>query len=211
VMLAVSDTGIGMDTATQSRIFEPFFTTKPQGKGTGLGLATVYGVIKQNRGHVAVYSELGKGTAFKIYWPKAANKPAHTQTLKYEGGPPKGSEAILLVEDDDQVRAFAARMLAYLGYSVIEARDGLDALEKSHNAATRIDLLVTDVIMPKMGGPELATRLTSANPHLKVLYASGYTANAIVHHGVLDKDVNFLPKPYSLHELAGKVRSALDL
>ena len=210
VLLAVSDTGTGMVSAVQARIFEPFFTTKPQGKGTGLGLATVYGVIKQNRGHIAVYSELGKGTTFKVYWPKATREDTQAPTARLEEGLPKGDETILLVEDEDQVRAFASKMLAYLGYTVVEARDGMDALEKSRSASAQIDLLVTDVVMPKLGGPDLARQLTAASPQLKVLYVSGYTSNAIGHQGVLDKDVNFLAKPYSLQELARLVRTVLD-
>jgi two-component system, cell cycle sensor histidine kinase and response regulator CckA len=210
VMLGVSDTGTGMDEATKAQIFEPFFTTKAKGKGTGLGLATVYGVVKQNGGHIAVYSELGKGTTFKVYWPRALGALSGQPTGRTTGTLPGGNETILVVEDEDQLRKFAVKMLRHLGYKVIEASNGMDALEQVKKTVGVIDLLVTDVIMPKLGGHELAHRLVAELPHLKVLYTSGYTANAIVHQGVIEKGINFLAKPYTLPALAGQVRTILD-
>ena len=208
VMIAVTDNGIGMDAATMSRIFEPFFTTKEKGKGTGLGLVTVYGVMRQNRGNVAVYSELGRGTTFKIYWPEAAGRRAEKAAARPNDELPRGTETVLVVEDEDQVRQFATGVLSSLGYRVIEARDGVDALGKAVGA--NIQALVTDVVMPKLGGKDLALKLSAANPKLKVIYTSGYTADAIVHQGVLEKGVNFLAKPYSPRDLAQRLRATLD-
>jgi two-component system, cell cycle sensor histidine kinase and response regulator CckA len=210
VMLGVSDTGTGMDERTRAQIFEPFFTTKPQGKGTGLGLATVYGIVKQNGGHIAVYSELGKGTTFKVYWPRTSGVRTDQPTSRITGELPGGNETILVVEDEEQLRRFACRTLRHLGYNVIEASDGIDALERVKREPGRIDMLITDVVMPKLGGHELAQRLVVELPHLKVIYTSGYTANAIVHHGVIDEGINFLAKPYTLNALASQVRATLD-
>jgi two-component system, cell cycle sensor histidine kinase and response regulator CckA len=210
VMLGVSDTGTGMDEATKAQIFEPFFTTKPQGQGTGLGLATVYGIIKQNGGHIAVYSEPDKGTTFKVYWPRTEGAKSAPTTGRITGELPRGNETILVVEDEEQLRRFACRMLRHLGYTVIEASDGIDALERVKRESGRIDMLITDVIMPRLGGHELAQRLVAELPHLKVMYTSGYTANAIVHHGVIDEGINFLAKPYTVNALASQVREVLD-
>ncbi|MCC6575620.1 MAG: response regulator [Planctomycetes bacterium] len=208
VMLAVSDTGTGISPEVQAKIFEPFFTTKEKGKGTGLGLATVYGILKQNRAHVAVYSEVGKGTTFKIYWPQSASETIEPAKPAVGKGLPRGTEIVLLVEDEAQVRELAARVLSSLGYTVIQAEDGIDAQEKAKGA--RVDLVVTDVVMPRMGGKDLARALGPTHPGVRVIYASGYTANAIVHQGVLEEGVNFLPKPYTPQELAQKVRAVLD-
>ncbi|MCC6573379.1 MAG: response regulator [Planctomycetes bacterium] len=208
-MLAVSDTGAGMDAQTQQHLFEPFFTTKERGRGTGLGLATVYGVVKQNKGHIAVYSEPGKGTTFKVYWPRAIGVATHTAKHTKPGDEPRGTEKILLVEDDAQLRVFAATLLRNKGYTVIEAGDGIEALDK-FKAEPSVRLLVTDVIMPRLGGRDLAEQLTRQASSLKVLYASGYTANAIVHHGVLAEGINFLPKPYTPADLLKKVRDVLE-
>ena len=209
VMLAVSDTGVGMNEETRSHIFEPFFTTKEAGKGTGLGLATVYGIVKQSNGHVGVYSEPGQGTTFKIYLPRVA-QPADVlsqEAATIEGG---GSETVLLVEDDERVRALACEVLGEHGYTVLEARHGTDALDITQRYHGAIHLLLTDVVMPGMGGRELATRLRRDRPQMKILYTSGYTADAIAHHGVLDDGEAFLSKPILPRVLASKVRETLD-
>jgi len=210
VMLAVSDSGVGMDAATQARIFEPFFTTKEKGKGTGLGLATVYGIVKQSGGNIWLYSEPGRGTTFKIYLPRVdqplelpAPTPASRET-------PRGTETVLLVEDDEAVRTLARKMLASHGYTVLAAPSGADALELAASHAGPIHLLVTDVVLPGMSGRELAARFQSVRPGLKVLYTSGYTDEAIVHHGVLDPGIAFLQKPFTSGALARKVRETLD-
>ena len=210
VMLAVSDSGVGMDAATQARIFEPFFTTKEKGKGTGLGLATVYGIVKQSGGNIWLYSEPGRGTTFKIYLPRVdqplelpAPTPASRET-------PRGTETVLLVEDDEAVRTLARKMLASHGYTVLAAPSGADALELAASHAGPIHLLVTDVVLPGMSGRELATRFQSVRPGLKVLYTSGYTDDAVVHHGVLDPGIAFLQKPFTSGTLARKVRETLD-
>jgi len=209
VMLAVSDTGVGMDEETRSRIFEPFFTTKGPGKGTGLGLATVYGIVKQSNGNIGVYSEPGRGTTFKIYLPRAEEvvEAVAADTPPIEQG---GSETILLVEDNEMVRTLTCEILKEHGYTVLEARHGADALDITRRYHGPIHLLVTDVVMPEMGGRELASRLGPARPQMKVLYMSGYTADAIVHQGVLDKEVAFLPKPIRADMLVRKVREVLD-
>ncbi len=210
VMLAVSDTGIGMDKKTQEHIFEPFFTTKDVGKGTGLGLPTVYGIIKQNNGFIWVYSELGKGTIFKVYLPKVKGGAG----LEEKEQPPvielAGSETVLIVDDDDGLRDFAQEVLLIHGYRVLDAENGEDALRVSQAHEGQIDLMITDVVMPKMGGKELVERLQPLYPQMKVIYISGYTDNAIVHHGVLTSGLNFLEKPFSPESLAYKVREMLD-
>jgi CheY-like chemotaxis protein len=209
-MLAVSDTGIGMDAATQARIFEPFFTTKEQGRGTGLGLATVYGIVKQSGGHIWVYSEEGLGSAFKIYLPRAATDMA-SQLGKEGGGPvPTGQETILLVEDNPEVRDLARQVLVRQGYTVLEAAEGEEALRRAEEHAGPIHLLLTDVVMPGMTGKALAERLGGLRPDLKVLYMSGYTDETIAHHGVLEPGVAFLQKPFSSFNLALKVRQVLN-
>ncbi len=209
VMLAVSDTGSGMDRATRERIFEPFFTTKELGKGTGLGLSTVFGIVKQAGGSVFVYSEPGRGTSFKIYLPvteeqeRSARRSMPVVTTQ-------GSETILLVEDDDQLRRVAHRVLARSGYTVLEARSGPDALATAAEHAGAIHLLLTDVVMPLMAGPELARRLRAVRPETPALYMSGYTQNAIVHQQVLEPGVQLLQKPITPDSLLRRVREVLD-
>jgi CheY-like chemotaxis protein len=210
VMLTVSDTGCGMDAQTQSRIFEPFFTTKEQGKGTGLGLATVYGIVKQSGGYIWVYSEVGKGTTFKIYLPQAIEEANELQSHLQSVAVPKGAETVLLVEDDSQVSKFAAQVLGELGYSVIIASNGNEALEAASKAGREIKLVLTDVVMPEKGGKQLADELRLIKPNTKVLFMSGYTEDAIVHHGILNPGITFLHKPFTPGELARKVRQVLD-
>jgi len=185
VMLAASDTGIGMDKETQSRIFEPFFTTKGADKGTGLGLSTVYGIVKQNNGFIWVYSEPGQGSTFKVYLPKAKGDAASEKEEQHPVTAPGGSETVLIVEDEDSLRKLLQRTLQQHGYRILEAENGEDALRVSEAYVGSIDLLITDMVMPGMGGKETAERLQSLYPRMKVLYMSGYTDNSIEHHGVL--------------------------
>jgi len=209
VMLAVSDTGTGIEKSTLARIFEPFFTTKESGKGTGLGLSTVFGVVQQSGGSVWVYSEVGKGTTFKVYLPRV---DAAVETVG-ETVPPttlRGSETILLVEDDDQVRVVARGILQRSGYHVIEARNAGEALLHSEKHPTTIHLLLSDVVMPQMSGPELAKRLASARPDMRVLCMSGYTDDSIVRHGVLEAQIAYLQKPITPEALTTRVREVLD-
>ena len=209
VMLAVSDTGCGMDRTTQSRIFEPFFTTKEVGKGTGLGLSTVFGIVQQSGGNVWVYSELGHGTTFKVYFPLVSAEP----DLLRATVPPRtlrGTELVLLVEDEDQVRVIVRSVLERQGYRVLAARDGAEALAIADAHEGKIDLLLTDVVMPNMSGPELARLIAVSRPETKVVCMSGYTDDSIVRHGILASGVDFLQKPLTPVALAGKIREVLD-
>ena len=211
VMLAVTDNGCGMDAETQAHVFEPFFTTKEKGKGTGLGLATVYGVVKQSGGYVWVYSEPGRGTSFKIYLPRIAETavPAGREGKSEMGVPQRGSETILLVEDEKGVRELAREYLTSSGYTVIEAEDGHTALELAAMHVGPIHLLLTDVVMPGISGRELAERVGQIRPGIKIIYMSGYTDQAVVHHGILENDAILLQKPFTLMTLAGKLREML--
>jgi|GEM_PF-674696 len=209
VTLSVTDTGVGMDAETRAHIFEPFFTTKEVGKGTGLGLSTVYGIVKQSGGHISVYSELGKGTVFKIYFPEAAEGTPKNQTKSSRAVAP-GVETVLLVEDEDALRQLTHECLQSSGYTVLAARDGKEAMELATNYEDAIDLLLTDVIMPEMSGPQVADALLSSRPNLKLLYMSGYTDDLISHHGVLEPEIAFLEKPFNLDSLLLKVREVLD-
>ena len=211
VMLAITDTGIGMPEDVRMKIFEPFFTTKEQGKGTGLGLSTVYGIVKQSNGDIFVYSEKGRGTTFKIYLPRI--KEASTELEQAQVAPedlPKGKETILLVEDEDVVRKLTARMLEKQGYTVIQAEEGTKALELSKHHKGQIDMLVTDVVMPNMGGRALANHMMSESNDLKVLYISGYTDKTVHLQNIVDTDAEFLQKPYTLETLSYKIRSIFD-
>ena len=211
VMLAVSDNGCGMDQETQSHLFEPFFTTKEKGKGTGLGLSTVYGIVKQSGGNIWAYSELGRGTTFKIYLPMV------TQAVKEKYARPerrrisaRGAETILLVEDEKAVRMMIGKTLQSKGYAVLEAQHGQEALSICEDYSGPIHLMVTDVVMPLMSGKELAEQLAPQRPEMKVLYMSGYPDNSIVQHGVLEPGTEFLQKPFTLNTLEAKVREILD-
>jgi signal transduction histidine kinase/CheY-like chemotaxis protein len=207
VMLAISDTGIGMDAATQSRIFEPFFTTKDKGKGTGLGLSTVFGIVQQSGGSMVVESELGHGSAFKIYLPRTDEVAIEVPT---EVRPLRGGETILLVEDDGQVRKVATAILQRSGYRVLEAESGPDAIARYSARLGEVDLLLSDVVMPKMSGRELADQLVGIRPDLRVLYMSGYTDDAIMHHRVLDSGAVLVAKPFTQASLLDRVRDVLS-
>ncbi len=210
VMLAVSDTGCGMDEETQSRIFEPFFTTKEQGKGTGLGLSTVFGIVKQSGGDIWVYSEPGRGATFKIYLPRIEAAPRTVEPELVHSKLVSGKETVILVEDDEGLRELVETVLAENGYTVLVAHSIEEAFQINGRREGRIDLMVTDVVMPRMSGRELAERLQSARPSMKVLYMSGYTDDAIVRHGVLTESMAFLQKPFTPVILLQKVRDVLD-
>jgi CheY-like chemotaxis protein len=209
-MLAVSDVGCGMTTEIQSRIFEPFFTTKDEGKGTGLGLATVYGIVKQTGGNIWVYSELNRGTTFKIFLPRI-DAPVEKIELSGLGREsPRGRETILLVEDDVAVRENTEDILRAAGYNILVSRDVEDAKEVSAKHPGPIHLLVTDVVMPRMKGPDLARLLLSSRREMKVLFVSGYTTTSVTDHGVLESGVAFLQKPFARDVILAKVRETLD-
>ncbi len=210
VVLSVSDTGIGMDKETQKHAFDPFYTTKEKGKGTGLGLSTIYGIVKQNNGFIWVYSEPGQGSTFKVYLPKVkgdvkGEEKEQTPVIKFDG-----SETVLIVEDDDSLRKLSQKSLQPHGYRILVAENGEDALRISKEHDGPIDLLITDVVMPKMNGKEIAERLQPLYPRMKIIYMSGYTDDSIVHHGVLAPGLNFIEKPFSPEGLARKVREVLN-
>ncbi|OYV98413.1 MAG: hypothetical protein B7Z62_03925 [Deltaproteobacteria bacterium 37-65-8] len=210
VMLAVSDTGSGMDAETVGKIFDPFYTTKEKGKGTGLGLSMVYGIVKQHGGNIWVYSEPGRGATFKVYLPRV-DEPAAAEEIA-PGIPVHASvdpETVLVVEDEDTVRDLVCRMLSGAGYDVIEARGGEEAVRLAKERKT-IHLLLTDIIMPEMSGRMVRDRVAALHPDVKVLYMSGYTDNVVAHHGILEAGVHFLQKPFTARTLADKVREALE-
>ena len=209
VVIAVEDSGCGMDRKTQARIFDPFFTTKELGKGTGLGLATVYGIVKQSGGYIWVYSEIGRGTSFKIYLPRVEPSGQTPAPKESDKSSVHGSETILLAEDSDSLREMARDYLESIGYNIIEAASGKEALERARDFAGPIHLLLTDVVMAEMGGPELAEQLLALRPGVKVIFASGYTNDAIARNGVLDTAVVFIQKPYRPKALAQKIREVL--
>jgi len=209
VMLAVTDTGPGIPEELHAHIFEPFFTTKGAGKGTGLGLATVHGIVKSNGGHVALHSAVGVGACFKVYLPRSRGS-VDPEPVHHEFGPPATGEAVLLVEDEDLVRNFAYRVLAGAGYHVIEADNPHHALEIARTFEGKLQALVTDVVMPKMSGRELADMLCAELPELKVLYVSGYAQSAVAQHGVLEQGIEFLAKPYTPKQLLTRLRDVLD-
>ncbi|MGH9375202.1 MAG: ATP-binding protein [Terriglobia bacterium] len=210
VMLAVSDTGIGMDSETESHIFEPFFTTKEEGKGTGLGLSTVYGIVKQSGGYIWATSEPKYGTTFKIYLPRAEGIALQASGLGTHSRPTGGIETVLVAEDEAAVRSLVRNVLESAGYTVLDAGCGDEALRIARARRGQIDLLLTDVVMPRMSGCELAKQIQALEPGIQVIYMSGYTGNAIVHRGILDPDTILLQKPFSPDDLVRKVREALD-
>ena len=210
VMLAVSDTGEGMDADTQRHIYEPFFTTKAIGKGTGLGLSMIYGIVKQSGGRIAFSSEIGKGTSFRIYFPRVAQDAAMSPPLPANTEAARGLETILVVEDEDLVRKLVRTILESRGYAVLDAEGGDEAFHVCRNHQGPIHLLITDVVMPRMNGKEVAERLRSIYPEMRVLYVSGYTADAIDQHGVLETGIQFLQKPFTPLVLANRVRELLD-
>jgi CheY-like chemotaxis protein len=210
VMLAISDNGIGMDAETKARLFEPFFTTKVKGKGTGLGLSTVYGIVKQSNGYVWVYSELGQGTTFKMYFPCIKARQSNSRLEAQGQSEIIGSETILVVEDEAPVRALTSRILRDRGFTVIEALDGNEALAIADHHSGPIHLVLTDVIMPGISGVSLVSKLETKRAGIKAIYISGYADNAIVHQGILNPDVDFVQKPFSVDKLLAHVKKALN-
>jgi len=210
VRMTVSDTGHGMDQEVQAHIFEPFFTTKEPGKGTGLGLSTAYGIVKQSGGNIWVYSEPGEGTTFKIYLPCVEEETEPITAREVLREIPRGTETVLVVEDEEQVRELLQRILEANGYHVLAAAEGEEALTLARQHKRPIQMMVTDVVMPKMNGKKLATFMLKQRPEMKVLYMSGYTDEAIVHHGVLEPGTPFLEKPFTPETLSRKLREILD-
>ena len=210
VRISVSDTGVGMPPEVKARVFEPFYTTKEKGKGTGLGLSTVYGIVKQSGGNIWVYSEVRRGATFKVYLPRVDEPLEEEKERLRERELPRGAEMVLVAEDQEDVRDLVVQILKGQGYEVLVAADGVEALTICQKYAGMIHLLITDVVMPRMGGRELADQLFHLYPGIKVLYMSGYTDDAIVRHGVLEAELNFIQKPFSLEALARKVREVLD-
>jgi len=210
VFFAVTDTGSGMSAEVAARAFEPFFTTKPIGKGTGLGLAMCEGIVRQAGGHITLDSGPGRGSTFRVFLPRAADEPSAPVTKPPTGSPARGQETLLLVEDEPLILRMAKRVLSDLGYTVLIASDGHEALEVLARHAGDVQLLITDVVMPKMSGRELAARATALRPDIRVLYSSGYAADAIGDDGVLADGINFLAKPYVPSRLADAVRAVLD-
>jgi CheY-like chemotaxis protein len=209
VMLAIADDGCGMDEEIKAHLFEPFFTTKEQGKGTGLGLSTVYGVVAQNGGVVDVFSEPLHGTTFKIYLPRTDAEPESLQDRQLTRLP-RGSETIILVEDEDIVREVAVRLLKRQGYRVHAYANGGEAMMAAGEIREEFHLLITDVVMPGINGRVLAQNLRALRPSMKVLFTSGYTGDVMIHHGMLDEGIEFIAKPYTLEQLAKRVRDVLD-
>ncbi|MEN8208188.1 MAG: ATP-binding protein, partial [Candidatus Fermentibacteria bacterium] len=209
ILLSVTDNGCGIDEDTISSIFDPFFTTKTVGNGTGLGLSTVYGIVKQHNGDIQVYSEPDRGTVFSIYLPTVQRKAAHISP-ESNASVPIGMETILIAEDDDMVRNLTRETLVMAGYTVLDARNGEDALSIYHGNEDLIDLLILDVVMPGMGGKEVYNRIMESNPDIRTLFCSGYNRNAIHTGFVLDKDLHFIQKPFNSDVLLRKIRTILD-
>jgi CheY-like chemotaxis protein len=207
--LEISDTGEGMDDKTLSHIFEPFFTTKPKGKGTGLGLSTVFGIVKQSGGEVSVQSQPGRGSTFRIQFPRCEQAKS-AKTAPEPAAVPRGSETVLIAEDEAPVRALAERLLRRQGYTVLSAKDGDEALRAAQRHAGPVHLLLSDVVMPGLTGPELAEKLAAQRPQMRVLYISGYAEDAVLRRGKLGAGIAFLPKPFTRARLLRKVRETLD-
>jgi CheY-like chemotaxis protein len=209
VCLSVSDTGSGMDEETRKNIFEPFFTTKGT-KGTGLGLATVYGIVQQSHGSIQVLSQPGKGSTFRVYLPRVEGLDESPLPVAPVAAQVRGAETVLVVEDQDEVRTFVVEVLSRRGYRVLQAADGAQALAEAEKCAGRIDVLLTDVVLPGMNGRELADRFRTLRPATRIIYTSGYTQDLIADRGVLHRDVNYVPKPYTADQITAKVRETID-